>query len=154
MDTKINTQLLGMKRHLLVNCLLLVLIANSCKNSKSLVKSGSSFSTEKDSLISKQRALLKKYALCKCLMQDFPKDSTLINDGSLMAYIELGSYSNKAYDTVDVFVSKGFIGKYVSKQNSKLYLMKCIDMYNSAELNELVRNLDVYLSIDTDSLSK
>lgn len=98
-----------------------------------------------DSLIVSQRSILKNYALCKCLLLEYPSDSILRNDGSLNGYIEMGAYGKRAYDLIDSFIKdKSFI-KYRSKHKSNLYLMRCLDIYNSKTLDSLIRNLDSYI---------
>src|SRR5258705_11949300 len=59
-----------------------------------------------DSLLIRERLKLKKYALCKCLIEKYPRDSFLLKDGSMPGYRETGSYGNHAYKAVDSFIQK------------------------------------------------
>jgi hypothetical protein len=96
----------------------------------------------------KERAILKKYALCKCLIFRYPQDSFLRKDGALTGYEEIGSYGNKAYDAVDSLVAKWCRKKYSSKYKRNLYLMQCIDLYDSPELDSMVVAQDRYINLD------
>jgi len=100
-----------------------------------------------DTTLNKERAILKKYAFCRCLISRYPKDSFLRKDGALTGYEEIGSYGNRAYDQVDSLVVKWCRTKYSSKYKRNLYLMQCIDLYDSPELDSLVATQDRYLNL-------
>jgi hypothetical protein len=100
-----------------------------------------------DSTLHKERAILKKYAFCRCLISRYPQDSFLRKDGALTGYEEIGSYGNRAYDQVDSLVVKWCRTKYSSKYKRNLYLMQCIDLYDSPELDSLVATQDRYLNL-------
>jgi len=103
-----------------------------------------------DSVLKKERLGLKNYGFCKCLVLKNPKDSFFKNEGSLAGYIEIGSYSNDAYQMVDSFIYKKSQIKYRSKYKSPLYLMQCLDIYNSAEFDSVINKLDD--KIDTNGI--
>jgi hypothetical protein len=118
-----------------------VIIMFACNSSRT-AKQGKGSIKQKDSLLFAERANLKKYALCKCLIEKYPTDTLLRLDGSLMGYIEIGSYGNNSYDVVDSFIAAKTVIHYSSKDKRSLYLMQCIDIYNSVELDSLVKELD------------
>ena len=95
-----------------------------------------------DSLLTAERHKLKKYALCKCLIDKYPQDSFLLRDGSIRGLVETGTYGNGAYETIDSFIQKKSMVTYQSKSKKNLYLLKCIDIYEDPELDKLIKNLD------------
>ena len=105
--------------------------------------------TSSDSLLIKERLKLKKYALCRCLQDKYPADSFLLKDGSIEGLVETGTYGNHAYEAVDSFIKQKSSATYGSKSRKKLYLMRCIDIYEDPELELLIRKLD-----DETSVSK
>jgi len=102
---------------------------------------------ENDTSLLKERAILKKYAFCRCLISRYPQDSFLRKDGALSGYEEIGSYGNKAYAEVDSFVTQCCRTKYSSKYKRNLYLMQCIDLYDSPALDSLVTAQDRRLNL-------
>ncbi|MES2765425.1 MAG: T6SS amidase immunity protein Tai4 family protein [Bacteroidota bacterium] len=94
-----------------------------------------------------ERLKLKNAAFCECMYNSFP-DSVFQNEGSLAGYVELGRYSFKAYETMMELAKKKSQIKYNSKSNQNLAIMKCLDFYNSKELDSLVRKLDPELHIE------
>jgi len=104
----------------------------------------------KDTFLLKQRAILKKYTFCKCLIYRYPQDTFLRKDGALAGYDEIGSYGNKAYDAVDSLIFKWCRTKYSSKYKSNLYLMQCIDLYDSPALDSVVKAQDRYLNLSVE----
>jgi hypothetical protein len=102
-----------------------------------------------DSLLIKERLKLKKYALCKCLINKFSMDSFLLKDGSLEGLMEIGSYGNHAYEVIDSFIQRKSSVNYSSKNKKSLYLMRCLDIYEDPDLELLIRKLD-----DETSVSK
>jgi hypothetical protein len=136
---------------------LVVGVSWSCSNSR-LVEGNRAKSVEKhsqspvmfvadDTSIQNERAILKKYAFCRCLISRYPQDSFLRKDGALTGYEEIGSYGNRAYDQVDSLVAKWCQTKYSSKYKRNLYLMQCIDLYDSPELDSLIARQDRYLNL-------
>jgi hypothetical protein len=95
------------------------------------------------------RLKLKNYTFCYCLSLVYSEyDSLWIKDGSGGGYFETGAYGLAAYDSVGA-AALSFLSRqvYSSKDGEFLGLMKCLDFYNSRELDELVRRLDT----ETDS---
>jgi len=128
---------------------LVVLLFSSCHYTSNLNSAPTTMrnSNSNDSLLFKEREKLKNYALCKCLLIFYSKDSTLINDGSLEGYIETSSYGNIAYEKVDSFLQKNATIHYDSKFKKKLFIMRCADIYNSKGLDSLINALDDYNSL-------
>jgi len=124
---------------------LIVFISWSCSNSRLTesngvipgegYKSSPIIFAGKDTSVLKERSILKKYAFCRCLIYRYPQDSFLRKDGPLTGYEEIGSYGNKAYAAVDSFVTKWCRIKYSSKYKRNLYMMQCIDLYDSPGLD-------------------
>lgn len=125
-------------------------VFNSCKSTKQSTIAIGYSSNFRDTSIIKERSNLKKYALCKCLEYKFQNDSIIQKDGSLEGYLERGSYGNNAYDLIDSFVIKATKISYASKYKKKLALMRCIDIYDSKELDSLINSLDSFNSFSPD----
>jgi hypothetical protein len=100
-----------------------------------------------DSSLMQERLKLKKYALCKCLLDKYPRDSFLLQDGSMPGYRETGSYGNHAYEAIDSFIQKKSSVSYKSKYKRNLYLMRCIDIYEDPQLELLIKGLDDETSV-------
>ena len=101
-----------------------------------------------DSSLIQERLKLKKYALCKCLIEKYPRDSFLLKDGSMQGVMETSSYGNHAYELIDSFIQKKSSVIYRSKYKRNLYLMRCIDIYEDPELELLIRSLDDETSVE------
>ena len=90
-----------------------------------------------------QRELLKNWALSVCIAA-IAKDAQAREDANATAsaYLEFGHQPIEAYDAlrnlVDKWVAKRYSGSIPSEWNT----MKCIDMYHSRELNQLVAKLE------------
>jgi hypothetical protein len=128
-------------------CVICLAQTNLCIGQNNAINRTSTAIPGSDSAIFKERAMLKNYAFCRCIVQQAPNDSLLRHDGSLGGYVEIGSYNEKAYSTIDSFVSKQKFEKYRSKNKVPLSLMKCLDLYNSKELMNLILACDKYLHI-------
>jgi hypothetical protein len=92
--------------------------------------------------IANERLKLKNYAFCECLQEVYKGDSLFIKDGSTEGYFQTGAYNTNAYETIDSIAKIFSEKKYNSKENHTLGLMKCLDFYNSNELNKLINDLD------------
>lgn len=93
--------------------------------------------------VASERMKLRNAAFCNCLYKSFPeKDSIFSNEGSGAAYLELGAHSLDAYLTVMESASLFAKKIYRSKNNRNLAIMKCLDFYNSKQLEELIKSLD------------
>jgi hypothetical protein len=83
---------------------------------------------------------LKNYALSACIADGY-QSKEVVNDAIAGAngYKELGSLDIEAYNEAAVLGRK-FLGKeYMSQSGEKLTIMKCIDFYQSKELDQLSR---------------
>jgi hypothetical protein len=83
---------------------------------------------------------LKNYALCTCIADGF-ESKEVIKDAAAGArgYLEFGDLPLDAY-TQATLLGRDFLKReYKSMTGQKLVLMKCIDFYNSKELNELAK---------------
>jgi len=107
---------------------------------------GKSAKKPSKSIIAAERLKLKNAAFCECMYNSFP-DTVFENEGSQAGYVELGRYSFKAYETIIEFAKEQSQKNYSSKNNRNLGMMKCLDFYNSKELDSLVRKLDSELHI-------
>jgi hypothetical protein len=100
--------------------------------------------------LQKERQNLKNYAFCQCLANVYKdqQDSLFKIDGSISSYFDAGAYGLSVYDTIDS-VAKIFSKKiYRSKDNLyTLGIMKCLDFYNSAILDSLVKSFDYKINI-------
>ena len=97
--------------------------------------------------LSRERRNLKNYAFCQCLRYSLKSDSLLIKDGSSAGYFEVGAYKVNAFEMIDS-ISKAISNKiYKSKEGKPLAIMKCLDFYNSKELDTLVNSLDAEIII-------
>jgi len=102
-----------------------------------------SFSLERIK-ITKEKNDWKKLTLCLCLYEYIPlNDSIRRLDGSLAAYIQTNSlFGIDDLDKTRIFVSKYLNSiKIKSKTNRSLTIMKCIELYESEELDDFVDSL-------------
>ena len=89
-----------------------------------------------------QRELLKNWALCACLAA-VTKDPATRDDigATASAYLEFGRQRIEAYDELRQLARKWAGKRYGGSIPSEFNTMKCIDMYHSHELNQLVARL-------------
>lgn len=86
---------------------------------------------------------LKNYALCTCIADGF-ESKEVIEDAAAGArgYLEFGDLPLDAY-TQATLLGRDYLKKeYKSMTGQKLVLMKCIDLYNSKELNALAKRYE------------
>jgi hypothetical protein len=89
-------------------------------------------------------------AFCECLGFIYKDlDSVWIRDGSIAAYFELSSYGLEVIDTIQVLAETFSLKVYRSKDGELLGLMKCLDFYNSVELDSIVRSFDTAIDVGT-----
>ncbi len=83
---------------------------------------------------------LKNFALSTCIAQGY-KSGEVTKDSSAAAggYLELGSFPMEAYAEAASLAKKFLAKEYQGKHGEKLTLMKCIDLFNSGELEQLAR---------------
>ncbi|MBK1424452.1 T6SS amidase immunity protein Tai4 family protein [Yersinia pseudotuberculosis] len=86
-----------------------------------------------------QKNNLENFALSICLEEGFP-DGEINSEAfsAVGAYVELGAYPVEAYEEVSELAKKFLEKKYISKNGeSKLTVMKCIDLSQSSELSAI-----------------
>ncbi len=118
-------------KHLLFIILCFVLL--SCK------------AQEKIKIVDVEKSNFKKYVLCQCMYKGVPiKDSLLRAEGSAGMYVQMGNYEiehyEKAIGFIDEYLKKAK-AKYKSKVNANLTIAKCIDLYESKELDIFIKDL-------------
>jgi hypothetical protein len=85
-----------------------------------------------------QKILLKNWALSRCLGQVY-SDAKAKEDAyaTASAYLEFGHQSIEAYDALTTVVNKYATAKFSGSVSSEFNTMKCIDLFNSNELDDL-----------------
>ena len=83
---------------------------------------------------------LKNFALSVCISdgyqsQEVKKDALDAAGG----YFELGSFPIEAYEEVEALGKKFLAKEYKGIHGEKLTLMKCIDLFHSEELDQIVK---------------
>lgn len=86
-----------------------------------------------------QDMLLKNWALSRCLAKSYD-DKTVRNDANATAsaYLEYGKQSIEVYNQLDELVDKYVSLTYSGSVKYDFNTMKCIDLYHSKELQEMV----------------
>lgn len=85
-----------------------------------------------------QAATLKHWALCKCLAMAFP-DTPAGDDAAktAAAYLEFGTAPIESYEDLKIlagdYLKRTYSGSVPSSYNTR----KCIDLYESSELEQL-----------------
>jgi hypothetical protein len=89
-----------------------------------------------------QKTLLKNWALSRCLAVVYA-DPTTKNDANATAsaYLEYGKVSIEAYDELSALVNNYAKRSYGGSIKSDYNTMKCIDMFQSKELDRLANKL-------------
>lgn len=87
----------------------------------------------------------KKFILCQCLYNGIPIRNELLRaEGSAGMYVQKGSYDVEYYEKAIDFI-KDYLGKskskYKSKTGANLTIAKCIDLYESEELEDFIKSL-------------
>lgn len=134
-----------MKHYVLLLCCSLITIVSSahCQQDNKSAQDSTTIS-----IIERERLMLKNAAFCTCLYKSFPvSDSVFVNEGSGAAYLELGRHSIDAYTRIFDFAGEYARRKYSSKYDRSLSVMKCLDFYNSKELDDLIRSLDSEIDV-------
>ncbi|MFZ3352462.1 MAG: T6SS amidase immunity protein Tai4 family protein [Xanthobacteraceae bacterium] len=83
---------------------------------------------------------LKNFALSVCISHGYQSEE-VVKDSSAVAggYFQRGSLPIEAYEEAEA-LAKGFLSKeYVGMHGGKFTLMKCIDVFNSKELEWLIQ---------------
>lgn len=99
--------------------------------------------------LAKERLYLRNYAFCQCLWYTYKREDSLlfIKDGSSGGYFQIGAYNINAYEIIDSIARIYSQKVYESYEGETLGIMKCLDFYNSKELNELINKLDEEIDI-------
>ena len=86
-----------------------------------------------------QEMLLKNWALSRCLAKSYG-DKTVRDDANATAsaYLEYGKQPIETYNQLDGLVDKYVSLAYGGSVKSDFNTMKCIDLYHSQELQEMV----------------
>ena len=123
-------------RNILLIVFLLVVINGCAQTTK---KTGQN---KIETLVNEEKTKLKNSAFCSCLNKVYPGYDDKLNDGSAAGYFETSAYNVEAFEKVDslagTFASKNFKSKY----NRNLGIQKCLEFYNSKELEMLTSSLE------------
>lgn len=86
-----------------------------------------------------QDMLLKNWALSRCLAKSYDEQAVR-NDANATAsaYLEYGKQSIEVYNQLDELVDKYVSLTYGGSVRSNFNTMKCIDLYHSKELQQMV----------------
>ncbi len=108
------------------------------------VLAGCSAAVRKDDPRHLANERFRNYAFCACIAEGF-KSSEVVSEANAAAggYVQLGSHPIEAYQEA-VSLARTFLArKYTGKEtDAKFTLMKCIDLYNSRELEDLIRKYE------------
>ncbi len=88
-----------------------------------------------------QAALLKKWALSRCLAKA-SADSPAGDDAAktAAAYLEMGTAEIEVYEKVDALAGSYLKREYTGSVKSNYNTMKCLDLFDSDELDRLARD--------------
>lgn len=92
-----------------------------------------------------ERVKFKNFTLAVCMNMAYGESSdTLLNEASLAAngYREFSNIDLNAYDASRNLISKWLNKDYTSKSGGQINLMKCIDLYNSPDLENIFSKYD------------
>jgi len=89
-----------------------------------------------------QKTLLKDWALSRCLAR-IATDDKFRDDAyvTASAYLQFGEQGKEEYDTITALVEKYVSKHYSGSIKSDFNTMKCIDLFQSAELNQYVNKV-------------
>ena len=89
-----------------------------------------------------QRALLKNWALSRCLAKAYASDEAKDDaNKSAAAYLEFGKAPIENYAAIDTLVDAQLAQTYDGSVKGPYNTLKCIDLYNGPALDKLVRGL-------------
>ena len=88
-----------------------------------------------------QVAILKKWALSRCLAKA-SGDSPAGDDAAktAAAYLEMGEAGIEVYEKLDALAGGYLAREYSGSVKSNYNTMKCLDLYDSDELDKLARD--------------
>ncbi len=96
--------------------------------------------------INTRKSNLKKFVLCQCIYNGVPEKSNLLkSDGSAAMYVQIGNYDIEYYEEAVEFVKNYLVkaeNRYNSKTKANLTIAKCINLYESKELEEFIENFE------------
>lgn len=82
-------------------------------------------------------------AFCSCLHKEYPKYDSLLKDGSAAGFFEKSNHSvDVIYKIKELLIVYFSEKQYQSKHNMNLGIMKCLDFYESKELEEFIIRMD------------
>ena len=113
------------------------------------VLAGCSAAVRKDGPLRSANERFRNYAFCACIAEGF-KSSEVVSEANAAAggYVELGAHPIEAYQEAVALARRFLARKYIGKEtDAKFTLMKCIDLYNSRELDDLVRKYEKEIRI-------
>jgi hypothetical protein len=83
---------------------------------------------------------LKNFALSACIAQGFQSDEVVKeSQAAAGGYLELGRFPYQAHEDAAALARQFLAKEYLGIHGDKLTLMKCIDLFQSKELEQLVR---------------
>lgn len=82
---------------------------------------------------------LKNYALSACLAEGYQSEEVKKDAGAIAGgYLEFGSYSLSAHTAVRNLAKQYLAKNYPSKSGQPMVLAKCIDLFHSKALEDIV----------------
>ena len=88
-----------------------------------------------------QAAILKKWTLARCLAHSAEQTPTGDDAAkAAAAYLEMGSAGVEVYEKLDALAERYLARTYSGSVKSPYDTMKCIDLFESEELNRLARD--------------
>lgn len=110
---------------------------------------GSKKSNESNDSLESELTMLKNQAFCDCFYKSTKIANTQVSPPDGTSYIQLSTlverYANdpKLNQIINKWVEKEYLSY---SENNKLYLMRCLDFYNSVELKtyiDSIRNIEI-----------
>jgi hypothetical protein len=97
---------------------------------------------EASARIDSQKALLKDWALARCLAVVYEDGATKADaNATAGAYLERGTLPFEAYEAIERLIEQYAKRSYSGMSKSSFNTMKCIDLFHSAELERLASKL-------------
>jgi hypothetical protein len=125
--------------------LLTLLTFNTNCNRKALPVNTYPEAIKPDAVILQQRALLRDYALCSCIING-SGDSSLKNDYSRSLYADQSLYAESSLLLVDsvatAYARSIKPAQYEAYKGQKAIIYFCTEFYKSQPLDSLIRTLD------------
>jgi hypothetical protein len=86
---------------------------------------------------------LKNFALSVCISDGYRAEEVVKDSlAAASGYFELGGFPIEAYEEARALGKRFLAKEYESVHGEKLTLMKCIDLFHSRELAQLIRKYD------------